>query len=379
MKITDVETITFQYMSQRGFDLAGHSHPTTPYPATQSLTRIMTDEGVDGYCFGGVPELNDRVVKPTLLGKNPFDREQIWQLFYRHLQASRGGLTDRQLAVIDMALWDFAGRYLNQPINKLLGGFREMVPAYGSTMCGDEIERGLNSPEAYGNFASALVKQGYPAIKLHTWMPPIPWAPDPQQDVAACRAVREAVGNTIPLMLDCYHCYTREEALFIGRELQKLDFYWFEEPMNEHNITSYVWLADQLEIPIVGPETAEGKLWTRAEWILRNAADILRGGVQDVGGITPLIKIIHLCEAFGLRLEIHGGGPGNLQILGAMGIPGEYYERGLLHPHFDYDNATPWLNQLIDPMDQQGNIRIPQRPGLGLDINWKFIEKNRVL
>ncbi len=65
MKITDVETITFQYMSQRGFDLAGHSHPTTPYPATQSLTRIMTDEGVDGYCFGGVPELNDRVVKPV--------------------------------------------------------------------------------------------------------------------------------------------------------------------------------------------------------------------------------------------------------------------------------------------------------------------------
>jgi L-alanine-DL-glutamate epimerase-like enolase superfamily enzyme len=246
-------------------------------------------------------------------------------------------------------------------------------------MCGDEIEGGLNSPEAYGNFAAALVKQGYPAIKLHTWMPPISWAPDPQQDVAACRAVREAVGNTIPLMLDCYHCYTREEALFIGRELQELDFYWFEEPMDEHNITSYVWLADQLEIPIVGPETAEGKLWTRAEWILRNAADILRGGVQDVGGITPLIKIIHLCEAFGLRLEIHGGGPGNLQILGAMGIPGEYYERGLLHPHFDYDNATPWLNQVIDPMDQQGNIRIPQRPGLGLDINWKFIEKNRVL
>ena len=92
-----------------------------------------------------------------------------------------------------------------------------------------------------------------------------------------------------------------------------------------------------------------------------------------------MIKIIHLCEAFGLRLEIHGGGPGNLQILGAMGIPGEYYERGLLYPHFDYDNATPWLNQVIDPMDQQGNIRIPQRPGLGLDINWKFIEKNRVL
>jgi L-alanine-DL-glutamate epimerase-like enolase superfamily enzyme len=118
----------------------------------------MTDEGIDAYCFGGAPEINELMIKPTLVGKNPLDREQIWQFFYRQLQASRGGLTDRQLAVIDMALWDFAGRYLNQPINKLLGGFRETVPAYGSTMCGDEITGGLCSPEAYGNFAAALVK-----------------------------------------------------------------------------------------------------------------------------------------------------------------------------------------------------------------------------
>ncbi len=378
MKIVDVETIVFTYPSTRRADLAGHTHPAPPHDARQTLTVIVTDEGANGYCFGGSPEINDRVVKPALLGQNPLDRERVWQLFYRRLQGSRGGLTDRQLAVVDMALWDFAGRYVDQPVCKLLGGYRETVRAYASTMCGDEVEGGLDTPEAYGRFATQLIRRGYTALKLHTWMPPIEWAPDPRRDVAACRAVREAVGEEVPLMLDCYHGYTREEALYIGRELEKLNFYWLEEPMDEHNIAAYAWLAKNLEIPVVGPETAEGKLWTRAEWIVREAADVLRGGVSDNGGITPLMKTVHLCEAFGVRLEVHGGGAGNLQVLGAMGIPGEFYERGLLHPHYDYEGATPWLKTVIDPLDAQGCVAISQKPGLGMEIDWDFIDAHRV-
>ena len=378
MKIVDVETLVFTYTSTRAHDRAGHTHPAPPHDALQTLTTIVTDEGVDGYCFGGSKETNDRVVKPALLGMNPLDREKIWQLFYRRLQGSRGGLNDRQLAVVDLALWDLAGRYLNQPICKLLGGYRERVPAYASTMCGDEVEGGLNDPAAYGRFAEALLAQGYRALKLHTWMPPIAWAPDPRRDVAACRAVRAAVGDDVPLMLDCYHCYTREDALYIGQELERLNFYWLEEPMDEHNLAAYVWLADRLDIPVVGPETLEGKLWTRAEWVVRGAADILRGGVRDVGGITPLIKTVHLCEAFGVRLEIHGGGAGNLQVLGAMGIPGEFYERGLLHPQYDYEAATPWLKACIDPVDSEGYVPISQKPGLGMEIDWDFIDEHTV-
>jgi len=378
LKIIDIETIIFKYKSQIGSDIAGHAHPSEEHDAYQSLTRIVTDEGVDGFCFGGNKKINDRIIKPALIGKNPMDREKIWQYLYRDLQGSRGLISDRQLAVIDMALWDFAGRYLNMPVYKLLGGYREKVKAYASTMVGDEIEGGLNSPEAYADFAEKLVKQGYKAIKLHTWFPPIEWAPNPEMDIAACRAVREAVGEDIALMLDCYHSYNREEALYIGRELEKLGFYWFEEPMDEHNISAYVWLAENLEIPILGPETLEGKIWTRLDWILSGAADMIRGGVMDVGGITPLMKIVHLCEAFGVRLELHGAHPGNLQVLGAMGIPGEYVERGMLHPLLDYESSTPWLKEKIDPMDGDGYVRISQKPGLGMEIDWKFIEENRV-
>ena len=97
-----------------------------------------------------------------------------------------------------------------------------------------------------------------------------------------------------------------------------------------------------------------------------------------MGGITPVMKIAHLCEAFGMRLEVHGGGVGNLQCLCAMGIPGEYYERGLLHPFIDYDEAATWLNVLVDPMDDEGFVHISQLPGLGQDINWDYIREHEI-
>ena len=149
--------------------------------------------------------------------------------------------------------------------------------------------------------------------------------------------------------------------------------------MDEVSTSSYVWLTEQLQsLLIVGPETADGKMYTRAEWIVRNASDISRGGCGDLGGLTPLMKTIHLCEAHGVRLEIHGGGAGNLTALGAMGIPGEYYERGLLHPHVDHEAVPPHLNSRIDPMDERGFVHLSQQPGIGWDFNWDYIRDNTI-
>ena len=280
--------------------------------------------------------------------------------------------------MVDCALWDLAGRALGLPVYKLLGAYRDKVPAYASTMCGDDLPGGLDTPEAYAAFAVRCRERGYPAFKLHTWQPPVPGAPDVRRDVAACAAVREAVGPDVPLMLDPYHYYSREESLVLGRELEKLGFAWMEEPMDEHSMSSYVWLAERLDLPICGPETAEGKMNVRAEWIKAGAADIVRGGVGDVGGITPLVKIAHLAESFGMRMEVHGGGAANLHVLCAMGIPGQYYERGLLHPFIDYDEPAPWLNQIEDPMDDEGLVHISQEPGLGWDLNQAYIANNLV-
>ena len=378
MKIVDITTDSFQYKTNVTRDSEGHTHAGEENIATQTLMTIITDEGAKGYAFGGTPGVVERAIKPALLGEDPMYRERLWQSL-KHGQRIHRVLNDYEMSVADMALWDLAGRYLNQPVYKLLGANRDKVLAYASTMCGDEIDGGLGSPEDYARYAEQCMGRGYKAFKLHTWMPPIAWAPDPRMDVKACAAVREAVGPDIPLMLDAYHYYSRNEALYIGRELQTLRYHWYEEPMDEHSVSSYVWLADQLEIPVIGPETAEGKMFTRAEWILRGACDILRGGVGDVGGITPLMKIAHLAESFGMAMEVHGGGAGNLQVLGAMGIPGEFYERGLLHPFIAYDEVEPWLNSKIDYMDDEGYVHLPQGPGLGYDINFDYIRDNIVI
>jgi L-alanine-DL-glutamate epimerase-like enolase superfamily enzyme len=245
-------------------------------------------------------------------------------------------------------------------------------------MCGDDLEGGLATPEDYANYAEWAMQRGYPAYKLHTWQPPYPGAPSVKRDLAACAAVREAVGPDVPLMLDPFHYYSREEALALARGLEKLDYYWMEEPMDEHSMSSYVWLCQNTLLPICGPETAEGKMFTRAEWIKAGACDLVRGGVGDLGGITPLLKVAHLAESFGMRMEVHGGGPGNLHVLCAMAFPGEFYERGLLHPFIDHDQPPAWLNKLDDPMDEEGFVHVSQLPGLGQDINFDYIRDNLV-
>ncbi len=378
MKIVDVTTQTFRYRTQIVRDSEGHSHPGPEHDATQSLLKIVTDEGAEGYCFGASPQIIEQIVKPAIVGEDPFYRERIWQRLKEWQRLHIGRLSDKVLCSVDLALWDLAGRYLNQPVHKLLGASRDKVPAYASTMCGDELEGGLDTPESYANFAIQCRERGYTAFKLHTWMPPIEWAPDSRKDVEACRAVAEAVGTDMRLMLDSFHYYSRTDALYIGRELEKIGFYWLEEPMDEYSTSSYVWLSEQLAIPVVGPETADGKMQTRAEWIVRGASDISRGGVWDVGGITPLMKIAHLCESFGVQMEVHGGGVGNLHVPCAMGIAGEYYERGLLHPFIDYDQPPAWLNELTDPVDDEGYVHVAQKPGLGQDINFDYIKENAV-
>ncbi len=376
MKIVDLVTETFHHRSRVVRDSEGHTHPGPEHDARQCLLRIVTNEGVEGYCFGANAAVVEHVVKPLLIGEDPFYRERIWQTLKERQRLHMGTLGDRVVGVVDMALWDLAGRTLNQPVYKLLGGYRDKVLAYASTMCGDELEGGLDTPEAYARFALQCKERGYKAFKLHTWQPPVRGAPDVKWDVAACAAVREAVGDEMALMIDPFHYYSRTEALYLGQELEKLGYHWIEEPMDEHSTSSYVWLADQLSIPVVGPETAEGKMHTRAEWIVRGASDISRGGVGDVGGITPLIKVVHLCEAFNVAMEVHGGGSGNLHVLCAMGIPGEMYERGLLHPFLDHDQPAPWLNEIADPMDDEGYVHVSQRPGLGEEINFDYIRDN---
>ena len=374
MRITDIELIRFKHTSCQVRDAEGHGHPGPAHESSSSIFRILTDEGLAGVSMGGSPVMMG-TAREILIGEDPLYREKIWQRLRQFQRMRSPVLHDRFMSTMDLALWDLAGKQAGLPVYKLLGAYRDKAPAYASTMCGDDIADGLDTPEAYADFGQACVEQGYKAFKLHTWMAPL--GPDPRHDVEACAAVRERVGPGIDLMLDCNHDYSRSEALYIGRALEELGYHWFEEPMCEHSMSSYIWLSEQLDIPVVGPETAGGLFYNRAEWIVNHASDISRYDVY-VGGLTPMIKCIHMCEAHGVAMEVHGGGHANLHGLGAMGIPGEYYERGLLHPLYDYDAAQPWLASRVDAVDSNGYIHMPQAPGLSLDIDWDFVDANRI-
>jgi L-alanine-DL-glutamate epimerase-like enolase superfamily enzyme len=373
-RIAAVETLTLEYESHVHRDHEGHGHPGPARRAVQTLTRVRTTSGAAGHAVGG-SEDTAVVATRLLAGLDPFDREAILGRLRKSSRLEWRALAGRMVGALDEALWDLAGQVTGLPVQKLLGGARDRIPAYASTMCGDDIAGGLDSPEAYAAFARACVARGYRGFKLHTWMPP--YGPDLKRDVAACAAVRDAVGPDVLLMLDPFHNYTREEALYLGRALEELDYHWMEEPMDEHSTSSYVWLCQQLDLPICGPESVDGGLQSRAEWIVRGAADILRTGIEH-GGVTAIMKTAHLCEAFGMRLELHGGGAGTLHALGAMPVPGELYEHGLLHPHLDYDAERPWLATPVDQVDEDGCVRVPTGPGLGLDFDWGYVREHVV-
>jgi len=377
MKITAVRTRVVPFTSHEKRDSQGHQHVCQPYSSKIALLTIAADDGSEGHCFCAPeivrPYIVERHLNPILIGRDPFRRELLWHELVDAQRSSGGQLTDKTVGIVETALWDLAGRKLGMPVYKLIGSYRDRVRAYGSIMCGDENAGGLATPDDYARFAEKLVQRGYRGIKLHTWNPPLPGAPDPRKDARACAAVREAVGPDIALMLDPYHRYSRSDALWLGQQIQALDFLWYEEPMYEGSISSYAWLSQNLTIPVLGPETIEGRHQIRAEWAKAEACDILRAGIADLGGITATLKVCALAESFGMDCEIHHAGPGALTVCAAARNV-NWYERGLLHPFIDYDSVPEYLNRRFDEMDADGYVSMPQIPGVGFDINFDYID-----
>ena len=150
---------------------------------------VHTDTGVIGESTGRniLPNVANYV-----LGKNPFEREKIYNDLKRGLRHT--GTT--ALSGLDVALWDFAGKVYNAPIHQLLGGWRKTIPAYASTYHGDE-NGGLSTPEAFADFAEQCAELGYPAFKIHGWgNAPI------EREVANVHAVGQRVGDRMDLMID---------------------------------------------------------------------------------------------------------------------------------------------------------------------------------
>ncbi len=386
MKITDIRIKTFRTYADR-WDV-GHALPVPKADLMQTILAIETDEGVTGYYLGGGSHgdaeglniVDQQMIRgrilPLLRGQDPFDREMVWKWLWV------ANIPENVASVIDNAMWDLAGRAFNQPVHKLMGGAgREKVKAYASTY------PNIGVPRVYAEHALACKNEGYQAYKIHPhyfWNPetgqPTPGRPSNiKADIETCHLVREAVGPDYVLMFDPWGTYmSMEEAIQVGRELEKLNFYWYEHPMPEYRVESYVRLSRELSIPILSPEIAAGGVFSRAEWMLRGAGDMSRIDVVR-GGITGARKTAIVAEAYGLRCEMHMAGWGNLQVIGATSEDtSEYYEKGLLAPGVDYDAPHPYLRTTCDRIDAEGFVHMPKGPGMGYEIEWDYIDDNLI-
>lgn len=363
MKITDVSLTIFRWENVPPVSY-GINIKLSGGTALLGLLEIQTDDGVVGHAFLGganrdveIEGLNlIRALKPLLLGQDPLNREALNQKLW-----GRGRLTMvRAIGAVDVALWDLAGKVAGMPIHRLLGTYRDKIPAYASS------ER-LGSPEEYCEQAMHFISRGWQAYKIHA---PHPW----EDDIAVCTAVRKVVGDNFPLMLDATWSYDYPTALRVGQALDNLQFRWFEDPLTEWNIHGYQKLRQQLRVPLMATELPFGGLDQYAPWVLAQATDYLRGDPYFKGGITTCIKAAHLAEAFGMNFEIHHGcnSLNNVACLHiAMAIRNcEYFE--VLLP--DAANKYGLVQELT--VDSQGMVHAPTGPGLGVEIDFDLIRRN---
>ncbi|MFB6112467.1 MAG: mandelate racemase family protein [Halodesulfurarchaeum sp.] len=380
-EITSVETIEFEYpledvgTDEHGFNLVYEPGTTT----RRSLygIRIHTDTGLTGeYVGGNSPGLAQiNTFASYLVGKNPLRRERHWSEIKRALRKY-----DRMgIGPIDIALWDFAGKYHDAPIHELLGSYRDRIPAYASTYHGDE-NGGLDSPEAFADFAETCLEYGYPGYKIHGW-----GGGDEQRDiereVAMVHAVGDRVGDEMDLMLDPACEYeTFGDALKVGRACDEEDFFWYEDPYRDGGISQHGHrtLRDRLDTPLLQTEHVRG-LEPHTDFISEGATDFVRADPEYDAGITGAMKIAHVAEGFGLDVEFHAPGPAQRHCIAAT-RNANYYELALLHP--DCQNTQPPVyegsySDLIDTVDENGTVPVPDGPGLGVEYDWDFIEANQ--
>jgi L-alanine-DL-glutamate epimerase-like enolase superfamily enzyme len=362
MKITDVSVTMFNWKS------APWNTGTGSFGGNRLLgiVTVHTDEGIEGHAFLGSSRQGAdayagpllEFIKPAILGCNPLDSGAIWQRMWKMNRS----VTTNAIGAVDVALWDIAGKAAGLPIHRLLGTCRDRVPAYASSGW-------LETPEAYGEEALHFRSLGWPAYKIH----PHGTA---KADIKICQAVRRAVGEDMILMLDSMWCYGYEDAMRVGRAIEELDYFWYEDPLVEEDLYNYIKLRSKLDIPIMSTEYAPGRLYGMAQWVQQMATDILRGDVAVTGGITPLVKIAHMAEAFRMKCEIHHGGNSlnnvaNLHV--TMAIPNcDFYEV------FPSSGANKYgLVEDIE-VDDQGMVYAPEQPGLGYEIDWDLVEREKV-
>jgi D-galactarolactone cycloisomerase len=335
------------------------------------IVEIETDTGLTGWgeCYGPawMTEAVVRHTAPSLVGLDPLQTEVIWQDIYARLRDhGQKGLAIQGLSGIDIALWDIKGKHFGAAVHQLMGGpVRTEVQAYATGL----YRRRSGDPLRYlPEEAAGYVAEGFRAVKLKVGF-------GIAEDAAVTRAVREAIGPDIGLMVDANHAYDAVAAIKLGRLIEPLDIGWFEEPVPPEDLAGHKAVKAALTIPVASGECEFTRFGFR-EVLVQGAMDIIQPDTCSAGGLSECKKIADMAAAFGVRYNPHcwGTGIGLAAALQLMGVLPTHTPTSLApaQPIFEFDRTEHPIRQAIlkQPIEHVGGtVRIPTGPGLGIEID----------
>lgn len=389
MKITKVEPISLYVPIEEKIDApiaVPHAADLTEvifsgYRTT--LVRIETDCGLVGVgeCMVRLAPTATRAIisdiASLLIGRDPLDREAIWELLFG-VMMNRGhnrGFFVEAISGIDIALWDLAGKALDLPIYTLMGGkHHDRLRAYASSLRFRAFDEVIAQAQSFKD-------QGFTAMKIKIGRN----LDRPEADIEFVRAIREAVGDDITLMVDANCAYSEDVpmALQVGRALQDLNIYWFEEPIAPNDIDGYAHLADKLDIRIAAGEADFMSFGTR-DFFKRRAIDIVQPNISRTGGITEARRIAAMSRAFHIPYAPHTGSCSAVCLAATL-------QFSIALPNFltfefmqsDWSKSQPnplrhnLLNQKVEILED-GHMKVPEGSGIGAELNMDVVDNCRV-
>ena len=384
MKITSIKSHVLRYELDKelGYSQQYYKHRTA------HLVEVETDEGITGWgeCFGpgNIALANkfivEKVIQPLIIGEDPTNKEYIWHKVYNLLRDSgQKGMPIQALSGVDIALWDILAKKANMPLYQLVGGkCNDQIPVYGYGMMLQK--KSVNELiELFKDEAKQIKSKNFKAMKMKVGL-------GPKDDLKLVQAVRETIGDDFKLMVDANHSYNLNDALYVGRGLDELDIFWFEEPVAPEDYEGYKELKNKLKTNIAGGE-AEFTKYGWNQLIKNKCIDIAQPEVCGLGGITEYMKVTAMAQANFIPVINHVWGSAvsvavNLHLLTAMpDMPGGLFpSKSMLE--FDTTDKNIFITDLTEEkfsiLDQvknnSGYAKTLETPGIGINPDKEFIK-----
>ncbi len=359
LKITDLKTVKLRFPGQtprkwNSIIVSGGGPPEMTY------LELHTNQGIIGRSLPKGPSSLRNSMLEKIKGENPFDVERIWDRMYRYNRkpVAKGDYI-RVIGSVDMAVWDIIGKALNLPVYKVLGGFRKKIRVYAA---GGYYQEGKSIDDLVGEM-EGYVAEGFCAVKMKVGGAPF------NEDVDRVKAVREALGPDIDLLVDANNKWTAYEAIRFGRAIEKYHPYWFEEPVEPDDFVGCAEVKQALDIPVVAGEN-EFTRWGCRDLLQSGSADILNLDTVDAGGITEYRKIAALASAFHVPVAPHGSPHMAIHLLAST--PNALIMETYPGVESQYNPVLP-----LYPV-KDGYVTVPETPGLGIDPDPELVEKYQI-